>query len=169
MKGHEMHSVRADTGLANPRRAAGRRWPALVAGIVATGGLAGALAFAAPSGGGTKGPFDLISLASMGTVTWTCGVDQAAYSLGFRPERNAATMRIVLRLDGAPSARFTLTSRDMPVKVSRARRQELRIAQRTGAGTLHARLSVDFGAQASARPCYPYLPPKTSVSMGPRR
>jgi hypothetical protein len=52
---------------------------------------------------------------------------------------------------------------------ARLRVQQLELTQVTGAGTVVARIRVDFVPHLLATYCYPYLPPRVTVNVFPRR
>jgi hypothetical protein len=135
--------------------------PLVLAGAV---GRAGARADAG-------GPFPLVTLASLGTVTWRCNPHDLAsvdrHGLGFRALPQAATESVRLffgrrlvatrRLDPSQSTTFPQ---------SRSRVQTLRIVQATEAGTLRATVRVDFLPGRTY--CWPYFPPRADVTLLPR-
>src|SRR4029079_17616939 len=108
----------------------------LVAALMAAGGAEGNRAFASRQDR-VRGPFLLVSLASLGTVTWGCDpATQGRLALGFRAFASSADVatrlvvgtRTVTRTHGAPGSRVNYPYR-------RARLQKLEIIQATRAGT----------------------------------
>lgn len=115
-------------------------------------------------------PFTLVSLPSLGTVVWQCGAEANTYGLGFRPQEDDSGIRLALYAGGKLRERATIIrDKRFGVRPIRPRRQRLEISQFTGAGTLRATVSVDFGARGVAAPCRAYLPPRTMARVGPRR
>jgi hypothetical protein len=144
-------------------------WPRLIAGgLAATVVVGAALIGSARGDAEVRGPFSLVSLASLGTVTWSCGNAPGSYGLGFRPAPGQTT-RVAIRAGDRPAVARSVTDEALPAVASTARHQEVRIAQKTGAGTLSATVLVDFRARSVAPFCLAYLPPRVTVTMGPRR
>ena len=91
-------------------------------------------------------------------------------ALGFSAFRNSATDRVRLRAAGRTiTARVVQPGDTVRFPYVRSRRQRLEIVQQTGAGTLKASINVDFAPRGPTTYCYPYLPPRVDVSVGPRR
>jgi hypothetical protein len=125
-----------------------------------------------------RGPWVLATLPALGTVTWRCdpkGQPRAApglgaLGLGFRVFAWSATTDVRLRdasgtvtrlrLDPGHSVRFPF----LPSHV-----QTLDFVQQTDAGKLVAHVRVDFVPHLLSTYCYPYLPPRVSVEVLPRR
>jgi hypothetical protein len=116
-------------------------------------------------------------LPALGTVTWRCDTTGrptapglGALGLGFRVQELGATTNVRL-----PIGRTTLVRRRLQPGQSilfpyaRSRLQELELVQQTGAGKLVARMRVDFVPHLLATYCYPYLPPRVTVNVFPRR
>jgi len=133
--------------------------------------VAGVAAQLTPAGQSrVRGPFLLVSLASLGTVTWRCDpVRQAGLALGFRAFATSADAetrlivgsRTVRRSHVVPGARVSYPYLAATV-------QKLEIVQGTEAGTVRTLITVDFGAPSGPSLCWPYAPPKTTVSLSTR-
>lgn len=135
--------------------------------------LAGALIVTVPISSAApakaRGPFLLVSLPSLGTVTWRCDpARQSGLALGFSAFSSAADLTLRLHV-----GRRTILRRHLvPGQATRfpylqARVQQLDLVQGTKAGTLRAFVIVDF--VPGFNHCWPYYPPRTDVRVLPRR
>jgi hypothetical protein len=133
---------------------------------------AGAAAATAPTTAPqARGPFLLVTLPSLGTVTWTCdaAARRPSYGLGYRASPRFATTLIELRIAGRVlTTRRIHPGRGLRFAARSARRQELLFVQGTGAGTLRARVSVDFAPLPPVTYCAPYAPPRLVVHVSRR-
>jgi hypothetical protein len=143
---------------------------ALIAICLVVGGVAsGASARSAK----VRGPFLLMSLPSLGTVSWRCSLTkpgvapgQSAMALGFRAFWRSGTTTIRLHANGTTFSRHVVQPGEsvrllfVPTRV-----QHLDFVQGTEPGTLRAFVTVDFGTGG----CFPYLPPRVTVSVFARR
>jgi len=130
---------------------------ALLASVVVAASTAGA----AEQG---RGPFLLVALPSLGTVTWSCGGSGAHHvALGFRVNPMDATTAVTfmagqanrqVTLQPGQSTRFPLLA---PGK------QRLAISQATEARSLRATVVATFNPDQSY--CFPYFPPRISVTV----
>ncbi|MDQ5820815.1 MAG: hypothetical protein M3540_05190 [Actinomycetota bacterium] len=121
------------------------------------------------SAAAVRGPFLLVALPALGTVTWRCEQGTERYALGFRANRASSTA--VLRLStGAGTVRRATVDPGETLRLPYARgTQRLAFVQQTGAGTLRATVTARFGEESAAAYCYAYLPPPVTVGVGPRR
>ncbi len=131
--------------------------------------LAAGLAAAPGAAVDERGPFYLVGLPSLGTLTWRCdGHDPERYALGFRAFRTATTsIRLIAR------GRTVRSTRVHPRGVVRfpfvrSRVQRLEFVQGTGAGTLRATVTVSFVRDVPVSYCVPYAPPRIEVVVTPR-
>ena len=135
---------------------------AVLVALLAAGGSAG-------SGARPRSPFLLVSLASLGTVTWSCSGRQHRYSLAFRPFASSATADVRLILAKRVVRRATVhpgqSLRLPPAGLS----QRLELRQATGAGTVKAWIGVRFDRRPVVSHCFAYSPPHTSVRITTRR
>jgi hypothetical protein len=122
-----------------------------------------------------RGPWLLVSLPSLGTVSWRCaptarpGVAPGLPGLALGFTARAATTHVQLSVRGRPTSRYVVQPGERPLlPFLRARIQHLRLVQRTGAGTLRAYLRVDFVPDTPTTFCYEYLPPRIRVRVEPR-
>jgi hypothetical protein len=118
-----------------------------------------------------RGPFLLVSLASLGVVTWRCDpAQQPSLALGFRTFTNSADSYVTLRAAGGTIVkRHLLPGAAVRFPYVKPERQQLEIVQGTEAGTLNAYVSVDFTATSGPSHCWSYSPPATTVRMTTRR
>jgi hypothetical protein len=141
-----------------------------------------AVTLMAPSATATRtkvrGPFLLVSLPSLGTVTWRCDPERKpglapglpGLALGFRSFRASATDRLSLQIGRRTVLRRVVQPGEyIQLPYLRSQVQKLEIVQFSGAGTLRALVTVNFITPATATYCYPYLPPRIDVRVGPRR
>jgi hypothetical protein len=116
-----------------------------------------------------KTPNLLVSLPSLGSVTWRCGTTDGIYALGYREFWASATTRVTLRAGQKSFVRRVDPRQLVLFPYLRSRFQRLTFVQRTEPGTLRAVVSVDFGAASRAYPpCQQYLPPRFVVNVYPR-
>jgi hypothetical protein len=129
--------------------------------------LAGASvsAGAASAAAESRGPFLLVTLPSLGAVSWSCGgARDRQVGLSFRVSADAATTTTEFlavahvarraRLQPGQSVRFPLLAPGQ---------QRLVIVQGTEARTLHATVIATFNRSQSY--CFPYFPPRLSVTL----
>ena len=124
-----------------------------------------------------RGPWNLVILPALGTVTWRCdprgpatAPGLGALGLGFRVLQRGATTDIRLHVGTKTLLRRQLDpGQSIQFPFARSRVQQLQLTQMTGAGTLVARMRVDFVPHLLATYCYPYLPPRVTVNVFPRR
>jgi hypothetical protein len=133
--------------------------------VIAAGGALTAGGQATARAGG---PFELVSIPALGTVTWACGPEANRFGLGLRVDPPRTTTDVALYAEGRIRRRARITDRPLRLRLLPARRQALVLRQFSGAGTLTGTVAVDFGAGRVAAPCLPHLPPRTVVRMGPR-
>lgn len=143
--------------------------------------LAAALVLVVPAGTAqptsVRGPFLLVTLPSLGTVTWRCdparkgpAADLPGLALGFRSPSNGATERVRLRAGGRTIvSRVVQPGQRLNLPYLRTRVQQLDVTQTTGAGTLRAFITVDFAPHGSTTYCWPYAPPRIDVRLLPRQ
>jgi hypothetical protein len=124
-----------------------------------------------------RGPWSLVSLAALGTVTWRCDTAGSpnvapglpALALGFRVAKLGQTgsLRLIV-------ARRTLRPRVIQpgqivtLPFLRAPVQRLVVAEGGEDGTLHATVTVSFVRPSVSNYCWPYMPPKVDVRLSPR-
>lgn len=116
--------------------------------------------------------FLLVSIASLGTVTWRCDPSgEPRYGLGFRVFRSAANTDVRLQIGRRTvQRRQVLPGRAVSFPLHPTlTRQRLDITQSTGARTLRALVDVDFGSPSNSSKCWSYSPPATTVSLTTRR
>lgn len=144
--------------------------------------LSAALALSAPAATAepakVRGPFLLVTLPALGTVTWRCDPARKpglapglpGLALGFRAFRNSATDHLRLHIgERTILRRVVQPGESVAFPYLRSRVQQLEIVQPTGAGTLRAFVTVSFVSPAVAPYCYPYLPPRLEVRVLSRR
>lgn len=124
-----------------------------------------------------RGPFLVVSLPALGSVTWRCdasrrpGVarDLPAMALGFRVFEDSATTVVRLHVRKRTIVQSSVhPGRSIRFPYVRSRLQQLDLVQATGAGTLRAFVSVDFVPGGGSKYCYDYLPPRVTVHVYPR-
>ena len=127
---------------------------------------------------GVHGPWPLVSLAGLGTVTWRCdpsrrlglGPALPGLALGFRASRADKSGLARLRSAGRLVSERAFQPGDVidfPYLPSRV--QQVEIAESGEDGTLRAFVRVDFAPRAVSGYCWPYMPPATSVRLLARR
>jgi hypothetical protein len=125
-----------------------------------------------------RGPWPLVSLAALGTVTWRCDPARhpgpapglPALALGFSVARFGQTGKLRLTVGGRTVKTFvTQPGRVYLLPFLRTRTQQLDISASGEDGTLRARVTVTFAAPRVSAYCWPYMPPTTSVALFQRR
>ena len=111
----------------------------------------------------------LVTLPSLGSVTWRCGRSDGVYGLGYREFWASATTEVTLAA-GKRTRRKRVDPRGLVVfPLSRAPVQRLTFVQTTEPGTLRAVVVVYFDRSSRGYPpCQAYLPPRTEVHIFPR-
>jgi hypothetical protein len=141
--------------------------------LLAALGLAVSLIVLAPAASGSstkvRGPFLLVSLPSLGTMTWRCDPARGpGYALGFRAFPISAEDLLRLHIGRRTIVtRGILPGHGIRLPYLRSRVQQVNLVQGTEAGTLRAFVTVDFVPHGNVY-CYPYFPPKTTVRVLPR-
>jgi hypothetical protein len=143
------------------RRMKGRLSRQLAVALFVAFGLAGSVAAAARPG---RGPCLLVSLPSLGTVTWSCGGHHDAdVALGFRVSVIDATTTVKFAA-GKTSRRLTLQpGQSTRFPLLAPAQQRLTIEQGTEARTLRASVVATFSRDQSY--CFRYFPPRISVTV----
>jgi hypothetical protein len=116
-----------------------------------------------------RGPWLLVSLAALGTVTWRC--DPARHpglALGFRASPTGQDGSLRLRARGRTVSTHTFRPRQtIELPYLRAATQRLDITEGGENGSLRASVTVGFDANSGGY-CFSYMPPKVDVHFGPR-
>jgi hypothetical protein len=143
--------------------------------------LVAALVLSAPSASArstrVKGPFLLVALPALGTLTWRCDPSRhpglapglPGLALVFRAFEASADDSLRLRAGG----RIVLSRRIFPgqsvaLPYLQSGVQRVDLAQGTEAGTLRASVTVTFVLPSTATYCNSYLPPRIDVHVLPR-
>lgn len=118
-----------------------------------------------------RGPFLLVALPALGTVTWRCEDSRRGdFALGFRAASASADVRVRLHVGRRTiRRRQVLPGRSAFFPFLRTRVQQLDLVQGTGAGTLRAFVRVDFVPNHPSTYCWSYLPPRIDVRVHPRQ
>jgi hypothetical protein len=124
-----------------------------------------------------RGPWLLVSLASLGQVTWRCDLSRhpgvapglPGLALGFRPFPVSQSGGVRLLAGGRTILRGFIRPQPIRLPYLHARVQHLAIWEGGEDGTLRAFVDVDFAAGSTSDYCWPYMPPKTDVRLLPRR
>ncbi len=125
-----------------------------------------------------RGPWLLVSLASLGTVTWRCdpsrhpglAPDLPGLALGFHAFRSGQTGSVRLRAGGRTIlTRVIQPGQSIQLPYLQTRIQRLDIAEGGEDGTLRASVTVDFAAHAISGFCWPYMPPTVDARLSARR
>ena len=116
------------------------------------------------------GPFFLVQLPSLGTLTWRTVTHNGRdwHGLGYKPTPPTATTRVILRVGGHIVARRTVNENAVRFAAYSNRLQTVTLSQMTEPGTLKATAMVDFKPGAVATYCQPYFPPGLRISLLPR-
>jgi hypothetical protein len=163
-----------DLGVSRPRTSHMRRW---LVGLAVVGTLSMATAVSARESR-ARGPWRLVSLAALGTVTWRC--DPAArphvspglpaLALGFRVERLGQTGHLALTIGPRTVvSRSIQPGQVIALPYLAAPIQRLTISEGGEDGTLHATILVAFNKPSASNYCWPYMPPEVHVDLSGRR
>lgn len=139
----------------------------LAAGLILVPGAASSGARPATPG---CGPFFLLRLPSLGTLTWRTVTRNGRdwHGLSYRPTPPIATTRVRLTVGGRTVARRTVNEKAVRFPLLPNRFQLVTLAQLTEPGTLKASVRVDFKPGAPATYCEPYFPPGLAITLTPR-
>ena len=120
--------------------------------------MAGASSPAARPEAKPRGPFLVLSLPALGTVTWRCDPERRSFfALGYRPTRLSATTNVELQIEGHVVLRRSANAEGLRFPYLSAHRQRLSFVQATEPGTLRASVTVNFAGGGTH--CWAYMPP----------
>jgi len=124
------------------------------------------------------GPWQLVSLASLGTVTWRCDPEARphvapglpALALGFQVARLGQTGHLVLAV-GTTSivSRVIQPGQVIALPYLAAPTQRLTVSEGGEDGALHATVVATFRQPSLSNYCWPYMPPDVQVHLSSRR
>jgi hypothetical protein len=124
------------------------------------------------------GPWPLVSLASLGTVTWRCDPKARpqvapglpALALGFRVARLGQTGHLTLVIGTKTVvSRVIQPGQVIALPYLPAATQRLAISEGGEDGTLRATILVTFRQPSRSNYCWAYMPPDVHVHLSPRR
>jgi hypothetical protein len=124
------------------------------------------------------GPWPLVSLASLGTVTWRCDPKArpqvapglSALALGFRVARLGQTGHLTLVIGSTTIvSRVIQPGQVIALPYLSAATQRLAISEGGEDGTLRATILVTFKRPSVSNYCWPYMPPDVHVHLSPRQ
>lgn len=131
------------------------------AALVVSVGLA---APPARTAGQRRGPFVLVTLPSLGTVSWFCGgPSDREVALAFRVSRMDATTFIRFAAAGVKRAVTLQPGQSTRFPFFAPGRQQLTVDQGTEARTLHAIVVATFSRGQSY--CFSYFPPRITARV----
>jgi hypothetical protein len=115
------------------------------------------------------GPFLLVQLPALGTLTWrtTTRDGKDWHGLAYKPTPPIATTALRLRVGGGV-VRRTVNEKPVVLPLYPNRYQLLTLSQMTEPGTLRASVRVDFKPGVTYTYCAPYMPPGLSITLRPR-
>jgi hypothetical protein len=115
------------------------------------------------------GPFFLVQLPSLGTLTWrtTTPNGQDWHGLAYKPTPPIATTELRLWVGGRV-VRRTVNDKAVVLPLSPNRFQAVTLSQMTEPGTLRASVRVDFKPGVTYTYCAPYMPPGLAITLHPR-
>jgi hypothetical protein len=118
-----------------------------------------------------RGPWPLVSLAALGTVTWRCDPSRhSGLALGFRTSAMGQSGWLRLRIGHRTVwQRAVRPGQVVALPYLDARTQQIEIAEGGEDGTLRAFVSVDFTPHAGYSYCWSYMPPAATVRLLARR
>ena len=116
------------------------------------------------------GPFFLVKLPSLGTLTWRTATRNGKdwHGLGYRPTPPIATTFVGLRVGGRIVAGRTVNERAVRFSLYPHRYQVVRLTQITEPRTLKATITVDFRPGSAGEYCALYVPPGLRITLLPR-
>jgi hypothetical protein len=134
---------------------------------IAPAALALAAMPAEPTGGdrSTTRELPLLTVAQLGSLSWSCDGRGRDETIRFRAERVSATETV--RMQAGSSHRIaTLQPGDSTsVRADGARTVRIAIVQGTEARTLRASMTLTFPGPGIRSYCYPYFPPSVALSL----
>ena len=125
-----------------------------------------------------RGPWSLVTLAALGSVTWRCDASRRpglapglpGLALGFHVSPGGQTGTLRLRADARTIIdRVIEPGQIIALPFLQARVQQLDLAESGEDGTLRAVVTVDFEASPTSPYCFSYMPPRVDVHLSPRR
>ena len=126
--------------------------------------VAGASPAARTTLAGERGPFLLVGLPSLGTVSWRCD-ERGHYALGFHAFRLSADDGLRFHAGKVTKAAGVRPGNSIRFPYVRARRQTLTVVQGTEPRTLRATVDVYFMPRYDF--CRSYLVPRVDVRIRP--
>ena len=124
-----------------------------------------------------RGPWPLVAVGALGSVTWRCDPAQQpglasglpGLALGFH-STGGQTGTLRLRVPSRTVVnRVVQPGQTVALPFLHARVQTLELTQSGEDGTLRAVVTVNFEAGSTSTYCWPYLPPKVDLQLAPRR
>jgi hypothetical protein len=149
-------------------------------GAVVVTALALILSASSPSAADFKvrGPWTLVTLAALGSVTWRCDASRhpglapglPGLALGFHvtPRGQTGTLRLIAAARTVVN-RVIQPGQTIELPFLRTRVQRLEVAEAGEDGTLRAVVTVNFEASPTSPYCFSYMPPGVEVRLSPRR
>jgi hypothetical protein len=139
------------------------RW-LLLPGLVLTALALGAV----PAGSSgrsrrTTRELPLLTIAELGTLSWTCESRGPAHAVRFRASPSKADD--VVRIASGRAQRTLKLPPGGALSLLVGERARVTIVQGTEARTLHAEISLSFSGQRSGSYCWPYFPPTVTLSL----
>jgi hypothetical protein len=111
-----------------------------------------------------RGPFLLVALPSLGTVSWSCGGSRdREVALAFRVPVTDATTTVKFAAGQVARAVTLQPGQSTRFPLLEPAQERLNITQGTEARTLRATVKATFNSTHSY--CFPYFPPRISVDV----
>lgn len=124
-----------------------------------------------------RGPWPLVAVGALGSVTWRCDPTQKpglapglpGLALGFHitgGQTGTLRLRVALR---TVVNRVVQPGQTVALPFLHARVQTLELTESGEDGTLRAVVTVDFERGAPSSYCWSYMPPRVDLQLAPRR
>jgi hypothetical protein len=124
-----------------------------------------------------RGPWPLVAVGALGSVTWRCDPAQKpglahglpGLALGFHAT-GGQTGTLRLRVPSRTVVnRVVQPAQTVALPFLHERVQTLELTESGEDGTLRAVLTIDFEAGSTSTYCWSYMPPKVDLQLAPRR
>ena len=107
----------------------------------------------------------LLTIAELGSLSWSCDGRGRAEVIRFRSAPVSATETLRMRAGRSRRVAILQPGDSTTVRADGARTARIEIVQGTEARTLRASLALTFPGPGIRSYCYPYFPPTVAVSL----
>ncbi len=107
----------------------------------------------------------LLTIAQLGSLSWSCDARGGAEVIRFRSEPASATETVSMRAGSSRRLAILQPGDSASVRADAAGTARIAIVQGTEARTLRASVALAFPGPGIRSYCYPYFPPAVGVSL----